>query len=154
VLFLDEPTSGLDVEARRSVWDALLEIRRDRTIILTTHYMEEADILGDRIAIMAEGEVQCCGSPMFLKQKFGTGYHLHAVKDVKFNLNAVTSLLKKYIPEAELGKELEKEISFSLSADTGKDFGDMFEELEHRRGELGVLSFGVTITTMEDVFLK
>ncbi|GBO07961.1 ATP-binding cassette sub-family A member 3, partial [Araneus ventricosus] len=70
VLFLDEPTSGMDVEARRSVWDALLEIRHNRTIILTTHYMEEADILGDRIAIMAEGEVQCCGSPMFLKQKF------------------------------------------------------------------------------------
>ncbi|CAL1281889.1 unnamed protein product [Larinioides sclopetarius] len=154
VLFLDEPTSGMDVEARRSVWDALLEIRRDRTIILTTHYMEEADILGDRIAIMAEGEVQCCGSPMFLKQKFGTGYHLHVVKDTKFNLQAVISLLRNYVPEAKLGKELEKEISFSLSTDTGKDFGDMFEELEHRKHEFGVLSFGVTITTMEDVFLN
>lgn len=61
----------MDVEARRNVWDALLDIRQDRTIILTTHYMEEADILGDRIAIMAEGEIQCCGSPIFLKGKFG-----------------------------------------------------------------------------------
>ncbi|GBO39439.1 hypothetical protein AVEN_217516-1, partial [Araneus ventricosus] len=83
-----------------------------------------------------------------------TGYRLHVVKDVKFNLNVVTSLLKKYVPEAELVKELKEDISFSLSTDTGKNFGDMFEELEHRRGELGVLSFGVTITTMEDVFLK
>lgn len=61
----------MDVEARRNVWDVLLDIRHNRTIILTTHYMEEADILGDRIAIMADGEVQCCGSPLFLKRKFG-----------------------------------------------------------------------------------
>ncbi|PRD23873.1 UNVERIFIED_CONTAM: ATP-binding cassette sub-family A member 3 [Trichonephila clavipes] len=163
VLFLDEPTSGMDVEARRSVWDALLEIRHSRTIILTTHYMEEADILGDRIAIMAEGEIQCCGSPMFLKQKFenfafvvvlGTGYHLHVVKDSHFDIENLFSLLKRYIPDVKIGKELEKEISFSLSSNTGSGFGDMFEELENRKQKLGVTSFGVTITTMEDVFLK
>ncbi|XP_055935356.1 ATP-binding cassette sub-family A member 2-like isoform X2 [Argiope bruennichi] len=154
VLFLDEPTSGMDVEARRSVWDALLEIRHNRTIILTTHYMEEADILGDRIAIMAEGEIQCCGSPMFLKQKFGTGYHLHVVKHNNFNLDGLSNLLKKYIPEASLDNELEKEISFSLSTDTGSGFGEMFEELEKQKEKLGVLSFGITITTMEDVFLN
>ncbi|GFW78823.1 ATP-binding cassette sub-family A member 3 [Trichonephila clavipes] len=154
VLFLDEPTSGMDVEARRSVWDALLEIRHSRTIILTTHYMEEADILGDRIAIMAEGEIQCCGSPMFLKQKFGTGYHLHVVKDSHFDIENLFSLLKRYIPDVKIGKELEKEISFSLSSNTGSGFGDMFEELENRKQKLGVTSFGVTITTMEDVFLN
>ncbi|GFT55691.1 ATP-binding cassette sub-family A member 3, partial [Nephila pilipes] len=154
VLFLDEPTSGMDVEARRSVWDALLEIRHNRTIILTTHYMEEADILGDRIAIMAEGEIQCCGSPMFLKQKFGTGYHLHVVKDSNFEFENLFSLLKKYIPEVKIGSELEKEISFSLSSNSGSEFGDMFEELENRKQKLGVTSFGVTITTMEDVFLN
>ncbi|GBN21317.1 ATP-binding cassette sub-family A member 3 [Araneus ventricosus] len=154
VLILDEPTSGMDVEARRSVWDALLEIRHNRTIILTTHYMEEADILGDRIAIMAEGEVQCCGSPMFLKQKFGTGYHLHVVKDESFDLQASISLIQKYVPEAGVGKELEKEISFSLSTNNSSGFGDMFEELENRKKELGALSFGITITTMEDVFLN
>ncbi|XP_055936421.1 retinal-specific phospholipid-transporting ATPase ABCA4-like [Argiope bruennichi] len=154
VLFLDEPTSGMDVEARRNVWDALLEIRHNRTIILTTHYMEEADVLGDRIAIMAEGEIQCCGSPMFLKQKFGTGYHLHVVKDTNFDLNALISLIKKYIPEVTLGNELEKDISVNLSTNTISGFGDMFEELENRKIELGVISFGVTITTMEDVFLN
>ncbi|GIY69239.1 ATP-binding cassette sub-family A member 3 [Caerostris darwini] len=154
VLFLDEPTSGMDVEARRSVWDALLEIRRDCTIILTTHYMEEADILGDRIAIMAEGEVQCCGSPLFLKQKFGTGYHLHVVKDQKFHLDGLTSLLRKHVPEVTLRNELEKEISFNLTSDTNSSFGDMFEELENQKRNLGVTSFGITVTTMEDVFLR
>ncbi|GFV70897.1 ATP-binding cassette sub-family A member 3 [Trichonephila clavipes] len=154
VLFLDEPTSGMDVEARRSVWDALLEIRHTRTIILTTHYMEEADILGDRIAIMAEGEIQCCGSPMFLKQKFGTGYHLHVVKNSDFDLQGLCSLLQKYIPEASIRNELEKEISFSLTSDTGGAFGDLFEELESKKQKLGVISFGITVTTMEDVFLN
>lgn len=61
----------MDVETRRNVWDALLEIRPNHSIILTTHYMEEADVLGDRIAIMANGEIQCCGSSLFLKKKFG-----------------------------------------------------------------------------------
>ncbi|GFY44553.1 ATP-binding cassette sub-family A member 3 [Trichonephila inaurata madagascariensis] len=154
VLFLDEPTSGMDVEARRSVWDALLDIRHTRTIILTTHYMEEADILGDRIAIMAEGEIQCCGSPMFLKQKFGTGYHLHVVKNSDFDLQGLRSLLQKYIPEASIRNELEKEISFSLTSDTGGAFGDLFEELESKKQKLGVISFGITVTTMEDVFLN
>ncbi|GFS83796.1 ATP-binding cassette sub-family A member 3 [Nephila pilipes] len=154
VLFLDEPTSGMDVEARRSVWDALLEIRHTRTIILTTHYMEEADILGDRIAIMAEGEIQCCGSPMFLKQKFGTGYHLHVAKDTNFDSQNLLSLLEKYIPGVSIGNEHEREISYSLSSDTSGGFGDMFEELESRKQKLGILFFGITVTTMEDVFLN
>ncbi|KAG8194777.1 hypothetical protein JTE90_017219 [Oedothorax gibbosus] len=154
VLFLDEPTSGMDVEARRSVWDALLDIRHDRTIILTTHYMEEADILGDRIAIMAEGEVQCCGSPMFLKHKFGTGYHLHVVKGTNFDVKGLTKILEKYIPEVSVGNELDQEIAFSLASDSTTEFGVMFEEVEKHKDELGVQSFGITITTMEDVFLN
>ncbi|XP_042898603.1 phospholipid-transporting ATPase ABCA3 isoform X2 [Parasteatoda tepidariorum] len=154
VLFLDEPTSGMDVEARRGVWDALLDIRYDRTIILTTHYMEEADILGDRIAIMAEGEVQCCGSPMFLKRKFGTGYHLHVVKGETFNSADTLELLRKHIPAVILEKELENEITYNLASDSGQRFGDMFEELENNKGKLGIDSCGVTVTTMEDVFLN
>lgn len=66
----------MDVETRRNVWDALLEIRPNHSIILTTHYMEEADVLGDRIAIMANGEIQCCGSSLFLKKKFGLFSHV------------------------------------------------------------------------------
>ncbi|XP_071044386.1 phospholipid-transporting ATPase ABCA3 [Parasteatoda tepidariorum] len=154
VLFLDEPTSGLDVEARRSVWDVLLDIRHDRTIILTTHYMEEADILGDRIAIMAEGEVQCCGSPIYLKRKFGTGYHLHMVKLPDFNLEQINVMLKKHIPDIKVVKELENEITFNLSSNTGSVFGNMFEELESRKDKLGINSCGITVTTMEDVFLR
>jgi ABC-type multidrug transport system ATPase subunit len=59
IVLLDEPTSGMDPTARRRLWDLLKENKDDKIIILTTHYMEEADILGDRIAIMANGDAQC-----------------------------------------------------------------------------------------------
>ncbi|OQR76348.1 ATP-binding cassette sub-family A member 1-like [Tropilaelaps mercedesae] len=71
ILVLDEPTAGMDPQARRSIWTVLQEVRRTRTILLTTHYMEEADVLGDRIAFLSHGKLKCAGSPMFLKKKFG-----------------------------------------------------------------------------------
>ena len=71
IVFLDEPTAGMDPEARRQTWDILRSQRAGRTMILTTHLMDEADLLGDRIAIMAEGQVQCCGSSIFLKNIYG-----------------------------------------------------------------------------------
>lgn len=60
--------------------------------------MDEADLLGDRIAIMAGGKLQCCGSSFFLKKKYGAGYHLIMDKTNKCDVDQVTSLLKKYIP--------------------------------------------------------
>lgn len=73
---LDEPTSGMDLTARRRMWDMLRKEKNNRIIILTTHYMEEADILADRIAIMAEGKVRCLGSSLFLKNRYGVGYNI------------------------------------------------------------------------------
>ena len=74
VVLLDEPTSGMDPQARRYTWDLLQTEKKSRTILLTTHIMEQADILGDRIAIMARGQIQCYGTSMFLKRKLG--WHL------------------------------------------------------------------------------
>ena len=68
---MDEPSSGLDPEARRHIWSVLQKNRYGRTMVLTTHFMDEADLLGDRIAIMADGIVKCCGSSLFLKNKYG-----------------------------------------------------------------------------------
>ena len=61
----------MDPEARRQTWEILQSQRAGRTMILSTHFMDEADLLGDRIAIMAEGVVQCCGTSLFLKNKYG-----------------------------------------------------------------------------------
>ena len=68
---LDEPTSGMDPNARHETWNLLQRVKADRTILLTTHYMEEADLLGDRIAILVRGKTECLGTPLFLKNQYG-----------------------------------------------------------------------------------
>ena len=80
IILLDEPTSGMDTSTRRRLWDMLKKNKAGKIIILTTHYMDEADILGDRIGIMAKGRMTCLGSSIFLKNKFGEGYNLTLVK--------------------------------------------------------------------------
>ena len=80
LVVLDEPTAGMDLGARRKLWNMLKKQKENRIIILTTHYMDEADILGDRIGIMNEGEITCIGTPLYLKNKYGTGYSLTVVK--------------------------------------------------------------------------
>ena len=70
VVVLDEPTAGMDPSARRATWDLLLKHKHGRTVLLTTHYMDEADLLGDRVAIMAEGQIRCVGSSHFLKERY------------------------------------------------------------------------------------
>lgn len=80
VILLDEPTSGMDTSARRYIWEMLKNYKNDRIILLTTHFMDEADYLGDRIAIMAKGKLVTCGSNVFLKNKYGVGYNIVFVK--------------------------------------------------------------------------
>lgn len=65
------------------MWDMLKNYRREKIIILTTHYMDEADVLGDRIGIMAKGKLLCLGSSLFLKNRFGAGFKLTMVKKQK-----------------------------------------------------------------------
>ena len=81
LIYLDEPTSGMDTSARRYIWTMLKNYKSQRIVILTTHFMDEADFLGDRIGIMGEGKLICCGSSVFLKNKFGVGYNLTMVKE-------------------------------------------------------------------------
>lgn len=71
VLFLDEPTLGLDVIARSELWDIIKALKGDVTVILTTHYMEEAEALSDRIAIMKDGKLLMCDTPERIKMQTG-----------------------------------------------------------------------------------
>ena len=68
ILFLDEPTLGLDVLARADLWDMIRFLKGKVTIVLTTHYMEEAEALSDRVGIMKEGRMLICGTPDAIKQ--------------------------------------------------------------------------------------
>jgi len=76
IIFLDEPSTGLDPENRRQLWDILSKLRGKRAIVLTTHSMEEADVLCNRIGIVTNGILRCCAPQVRLKSLYGGGYHL------------------------------------------------------------------------------
>ena len=77
ILYFDEPTSAMDPGSRRVIWQIIKQLRQEgKTIILTTHYLEEADELADRIGVMSNGNLFAVGSPNYIKKEFGVGYHL------------------------------------------------------------------------------
>ncbi|XP_037671050.1 ATP-binding cassette sub-family A member 3-like [Choloepus didactylus] len=154
VVILDEPTSGMDPVSRRTTWDLLQQYKQDRTILLTTHYMDEADILGDRIAILVQGTLQCCGSSVFLKQIYGVGYHIVMVKEPNCDLEEITRIISYHIPGAVLENNVAAELSFILPREYTDRFQALFTDLENRQKSLGIASFGVSITTLEEVFLR
>ncbi|KAL8560975.1 hypothetical protein ACOMHN_061189 [Nucella lapillus] len=154
IIVLDEPTSGMDPAARRQTWDVLQRHRAGRTVLLSTHFMDEADLLGDRIAIMAEGVIKCCGTSMFLKKLYGAGYHLVIVKSVECRVPEVTHAIQTMIPSAMLETEINAEVTYLLPDDQSSLFPDLFDQLDNSKAALGILHFGVSATTMEEVFLR
>ncbi|XP_071508675.1 phospholipid-transporting ATPase ABCA3-like [Diadema antillarum] len=154
IVMLDEPTSGMDPSARRFTWDLLQQHRHGRTMILTTHFMDEADLLGDRIAIMAEGQIKCCGSSLFLKKKYGIGYHMVIAKSSACDVDAVSQVVKEHVPGAQMENNVGAELSYILPEESVGQFEGLFSQLEEQKGPLGIDSYGASVTTMEEVFLK
>lgn len=154
LVFLDEPTSGMDPYSRRQIWEILMSNRQDRVMVLTTHFMDEADILGDRIAIMAEGELRCCGSPLFLKNRYGAGYNLTMVKEEGCDDSKVIGFIKEHIPSCTVLSNVGTEVAFQLPLDASSKFARMFELLDDKLDQLSLLSYGISVTTMEEVFIK
>lgn len=76
IIFLDEPTTGLDPVNKRFIWSLIQKIKKHKAVILTTHSMEEADFLSDRIGVIVEGNMKCIGTPLDLKTTYGSGYLL------------------------------------------------------------------------------
>ncbi|KAH9376434.1 hypothetical protein HPB48_008492 [Haemaphysalis longicornis] len=71
MILLDEPTAGIDAENKAEIWDLLLDLRRTCAVVVTTNDMQEADVLADRLVVLARGRVLCSGSPTFLGRNFG-----------------------------------------------------------------------------------
>ena len=215
-----EPTSGMDPFARRFTWNVIRQYRENRIIVLTTHFMDEADLLGDRIAIMAAGQLRCCGSSLFLKKQYGVGYQLTIVKSNKKTsqlnkeieddeVNQVVKdekdkeddqqntpiddnqwvtvvdvplvkseeeggeeskqglgtiedcgdlddALKKivsYVPSSKILSNVGTELSFQLPIGESARFIAMFEQLDNLITDKKIESYGVSVTTLDEVFL-
>lgn len=154
VVFLDEPTSGMDPVTRRSVWDFLNANKAGRVIVLTTHFMDEADFLGDRIAIISHGQLRCAGSSLFLKSRLGVGYLLTMVKKKEANIDAITEFVTSNIQGANLLTSYGGELSFRLPKEAASLFSEFFSKLDQELGKLAIDSYGVSLTTLEEVFLR
>uniref|UniRef100_A0A3B4ZGQ4 P-type phospholipid transporter n=1 Tax=Stegastes partitus TaxID=144197 RepID=A0A3B4ZGQ4_9TELE len=181
VVILDEPTSGVDPYSRRSIWDLLLKNRTGRTVILSTHHMDEADLLSDRIAIISKGQLHCCGSPLFLKNCFGVGFYLTLVRRMKdlrkkevrlkfcakstscnvshpclWDIDSITSLIHHHVPEAKLIETIGQELTYLLPNKGFKHraYASLFRELEETLSDMGLSSFGISDTSLEEIFIK
>ena len=160
---LDEPTAGMDALARRELWDLLAAVKRDRTVLLTTHYMDEADALGDRIGIMVSGVLRCCGTSQFLKQYYGAGYRVVCERDkgaAAPSLRKFDELLARKLGEGakRLTEGAEAAhgdvIVATLPSTALPHFARFFDALESQKRKLEIASYGVAVSTLEDVFLK
>uniref|UniRef100_A0A8D8UDB1 ATP-binding cassette sub-family A member 5 n=1 Tax=Cacopsylla melanoneura TaxID=428564 RepID=A0A8D8UDB1_9HEMI len=159
IIILDEPTAGVDPYSRRHMWSILQNKRPGRVILLTTHFMDEADILADRKAVISKGQIRCCGSSLFLKNKFGIGYHLTLVLDADVIEESITSLVKSHIDNAEKTRRHGRELSYILPYNAVDKFADLFTaiegEIKHNdEPSLGITSYGVSMTSLEEVFLQ
>ncbi|XP_022843392.1 ABC transporter A family member 2-like [Olea europaea var. sylvestris] len=166
LVILDEPTTGMDPITRRHVWDVIEEAKKGRAIILTTHSMEEADILSDRIGIMAKGRLRCIGTSIRLKSRFGTGFiaTISFSGDVNGTPNrgdafdttqheAVKQFFKSYLNV--MPKEESKSfLTFVIPHEKEKLLTKFFEELQEKVKEYGIADIQLGLTTLEEVFLN
>jgi len=155
VVMLDEPTTGLDPENRRRVWAVLQRTKKTATMLLTTHAMEEADGLGDITAIMAAGKLKAFGTNLYLKKKYGLGYRFHCVPtSAGLNSDRLKTLLTKHVKGYKVLQDKGSEFSFAVPLDQQAKFPKFFDELEREQKSLGLESFGLSMTTLEEVFLS
>uniref|UniRef100_A0A8C5ZH58 ATP binding cassette subfamily A member 7 n=1 Tax=Marmota marmota marmota TaxID=9994 RepID=A0A8C5ZH58_MARMA len=179
VVILDEPTAGVDPTSRRGIWELLLKYREGRTLILSTHHLDEAELLGDRVAMVAGGRLCCCGSPLFLRRHLGSGYYLTLVKSpqplasaVKVRTRArpcpdphgsmhlihagapqLLALVRRWVPGARLVEELPQELVLALPYVGALDggFAGLFRELDEQMGALSLSGYGISDTSLEEV---
>lgn len=177
-IVLDEVSAGMDPASRRACWSCLRRLRRDRVIVLVSHSMNEAELCGDRIAIMKDGALQASGSSLFLKNRFGLGYNLslvleqpqHSVggsardhaktirsESIPASIKTIglrlVGFLENFIPEVQLVRTFGKEVTLRLPKGSESMFPGALEALDLNRKLLGIEAFGIENSSLEEVFL-
>ncbi|KAM4843381.1 ATP-binding cassette sub-family A member 6 isoform 2-T3 [Thomomys bottae] len=153
VLLLDEPTVGLDPFSRQQVWSFLKERRANRVIFFTTKCVDEADILADRKVIMSHGKLKCAGSSVFLKRKWGIGYHLSLHRNEICDPEKITSFINHHIPEAKLKTESKEKLVYTLPLERTNRFPDLFNDLDAYSGQ-DIVSYDISMSTLNEVFMN
>lgn len=145
MLFLDEPTTGLDPQARRAVWEVIRELKKEgRSIMLTTHYLEEAEVLADRVAIMNKGKIAAMGTPAEIIAQHGSGERLEFHGDQKLAdyLRQYTSLDVGYDGNNLVKVRIREKHDILVALESMEQSGLDWTDLKTRKDSL------------EDVFIK
>ena len=176
-IFLDEPTTGLDPYSRKSIWKMLRKKKNNCTIFITTHYMDEADLLADRKMIISNGEIACLGSSLFLKGCFDMNYTLDIfVQDYK-DITLLDNTINYYCPDDSKSKiitptnvnnnntisensndilQVEYIITYLIPIKCSSKFSYIFEDLNKIVKDDGntVKNFSLASPTLEELFIK
>uniref|UniRef100_A0A8C0EBB6 ATP binding cassette subfamily A member 12 n=1 Tax=Bubo bubo TaxID=30461 RepID=A0A8C0EBB6_BUBBB len=153
VVILDEPTTGVDPCSRRSIWEIISKNKKGRTIILSTHHLDEAEVLSDRIAFLEHGGLKCCGSPFYLKETFVGPKFSASWCDT----TAVTSLIQSHLPEAYLKEDIGGELVYVLppfQSTVSGAYQSLLRALDTSLSDLHLGCYGISNTTVEEVFLN
>eukprot|EP00759_Apiculatamorpha_spiralis_P058727 PhF_6_TR929/c1_g2_i3/m.1608/K05648/ABCA5; ATP-binding cassette, subfamily A (ABC1), member 5 len=158
LVILDEPSSGLDPLSRRRLWQVMKQEKSEygKTFIVSTHFMEEADSVGDSIGIMMNGKMRHCGTSTELKNVFGCGFYLKMVKSpklAKYKGVELQELITSHVPTAVLHHETVGDVTYLLPASQTNLFEPLLEQLDQRHHMYGVLSYGLAMNSLEDVFI-
>jgi len=159
VLLIDESSSGLDPLARRRMWDLIEEAARSRSVILTTHSMQEAEALCTRVAIMVKGKFMCLGSVQHLKSKYMDGYSIDVFCRGGASFKAVDRLENEVLwalPGCRLSERHGRFLRFEVSNVSSLGLGTCFRRLQELRSdpELHVENYSVSQCSLEHVFVK
>ncbi|KAG9082945.1 hypothetical protein FS749_006448, partial [Ceratobasidium sp. UAMH 11750] len=161
LVLIDEATSGVDPISRRAIWRALVSARTRRTIIYTTHFLDEADLLADQVFIMtAPGHIVARGSPVILKTGHSQGYVVTCTFDnsTQQSLDArrhpqVLTAIRRFAPAAVM-LNAQDDDEISLRTHDPRIVSQVLRLLEKDKRRLGLRSFDIRATTLSDVFIK
>ena len=149
----------MDITSRRNLWEILKKIIEKKIIILTTHYMEEASVLGNRIGIMAEGVLKCIGTPLFLIEKYGKYLSVNINKEKDANNEQIINYFNSKAQGIET-EILTQEILIRIpknkpnSEEKNIDIKTFFEDLDNNAKALKIKNYSASMPTLEDVFLN
>ncbi|EEC84433.1 hypothetical protein OsI_31047 [Oryza sativa Indica Group] len=152
VVFMDEPSTGLDPASRNNLWNVVKEAKRNRAIVLTTHSMEEAEVLCDRLGIFVDGDFQCLGNPKELKARYG-GAYIFTMTTSPEQEQEVEQLVHDLSPSANKIYHLSGTQKFELPKQEVK-IAKVFRAVEDAKKRFTVHAWGLVDTTLEDVFIK
>jgi len=152
VVYMDEPSTGLDPASRKDLWTVIQRAKQNTAIILTTHSMEEAEFLCDRLGIFVDGGLQCVGNPKELKGRYGGSYVFTMTTSVEHE-EKVERMVKHISPNSKRVYHLAGTQKFEIPKQEVM-IADVFFMVEKVKSKFTVFAWGLADTTLEDVFFK